>query len=41
MKLLIARIKGVWWYLLGIDWIVSPVGETCCPVPIYYVAEDE
>lgn len=41
MRLLIARIKGVFYALVGVDWIVSPVGETCSPVPVYLVVCDE
>ena len=37
MKFLLMKFKGIYYHLVGIDWIVSPVGETCCPVPVYYV----
>lgn len=40
MKNLIIAIKGILYRVVGIDWIVSPVGETCCPVPIYFVEEE-
>ena len=37
MKILLAKIKGLYYYLIGIEWIVSSAGEDCCPVPIYIV----
>lgn len=37
MNFLLTKIKGICYYLVGVDWIVSPVGETCQPVPIYFV----
>jgi hypothetical protein len=39
MRMIIARIKKVYYYLIGIEWITSPIGETCSPVPIYIVEE--
>jgi len=41
MRMLLARIKGVFYYLFGVKWIVSPVGETCDPIPVYIVVDDE
>jgi hypothetical protein len=40
MKMLLAKLAGVYYYLFGVAWIVSPIGEDCSPVPIYIVVED-
>lgn len=39
IKLLALKYRYISHYLVGIDWIVSPVGEACKPIPIYYVEE--
>lgn len=41
MKILLAKIKGIYYRLIGIEWIVSPVGENCSPVPVYIVEVEE
>lgn len=41
MKLLIARIKGVFYRWAGIEWIVSPSGNADFDVPVYLVVCDE
>lgn len=39
---LIARIKGIFLYLLGIKWIHPPAGEEYdyTPVPVYIVTDE-
>jgi hypothetical protein len=39
MKMILLVIEGIWHHVTGQIWITSPVGEDCCPIPVYIVEE--
>lgn len=38
-RILLMIIEGIYYRVFRQIWIVSPVGETCSPVPVYLVED--